>query len=130
MALSSLCRCAAGDEGADRRDQAVKAEAGDADIGECDDDVGQPRRVPRVPDEETDADAAGQHFGGDDGEPGQADADAQTGEDVGRGGRYHDLDEELERVEPKDAGDVAVVLWDVAHANGGVDDYRPDRGDE
>ncbi len=39
---------------------------------------GSRERVPRVPDEEADADAAGQHFGGDDGEPGQADADPQA----------------------------------------------------
>ena len=54
----------------------------------------------------------------------------QAGEDVGRGGRHHDLDEELELVEPQDARDVAVVLRDVADADGGVDDDRPDRGDE
>ncbi len=41
--LSSVGRCAAGDEGADRRDQPVEREADDADIDERDDDVGQPR---------------------------------------------------------------------------------------
>ena len=63
---------------ATQRDDAVEHEADDADVDERDDDVGQARRVPRIPDEEADADAAGQHLGRDDGEPGQADADAQA----------------------------------------------------
>ena len=54
----------------------------------------------------------------------------ESGEDVGRGRRDHDLPEELELVEPQHGRDVAVVLRDVADADGGVDDDRPDRGDE
>ena len=101
-----------------------------ADIDERDDDLGDVRGIPRIPDEEADADAADQHFRRDDGEPRQADADAQAGEDVGRRRRHHDLAEELERIEPQHGGDVAIVLRDVADADRGVDDDRPDRGDE
>ena len=54
----------------------------------------------------------------------------KPGEDVGRGRRHHDLEEELELVEPQHLRDVAVVLRDVADADRGVDDDRPDRGDE
>ena len=47
----------------------------------------------------------------------QADADAQAGEDVGRGGRQHDLEEVLDAVQADHLGDVAVVLGDVADAD-------------
>ena len=63
---------------ADDGDDAVEHEADQADVDERQDDVADARGVPRVPDEEADADAADQHFGRDDGEPGQADADAQA----------------------------------------------------
>ena len=59
-------------------DGAIEGEADEADVDEGDDDVGELGRVPRIPDEEADADAAGQHLRRDDGEPGEADADAQT----------------------------------------------------
>ena len=75
----------------------VEHEADDADVEERDDDVADERGVPRIPDEEADADAAGQHLRRDDREPGQADADAQAGEHVGHRRRQHDLVEELER---------------------------------
>ena len=54
----------------------------------------------------------------------------RPGEDVGRGRRQHDLAEVLGAVQPDHGGDVAVVLRDVADADRGVDDDRPDRGDE
>ena len=54
----------------------------------------------------------------------------RPGEDVGRRRRDHDLPEELEVIEPQHLRDVAVVLRDVADADRGVDDDRPDRGDE
>ena len=85
---------------ADDRDQLVEQEADDADVGQGDDDVADARAVPRVPDEEADADAADQHLGGDDGEPAQAHADAQAGEDVGHAGRQGDLVEHLPPRQP------------------------------
>ena len=88
---------AAGDDLGDAGDDAVEHEADDADIEQRQDDFADVRGVPGVPDEEADADAADQHFRRDDREPGQADADAQAGEDVGRRRRHHDLAEELER---------------------------------
>src|SRR5438477_4405679 len=130
ISASSTCLKAARGEVADERDQAIEDEADDADVDERHDDVGEPRGVPGVPDEEADADAARRHLGGDDGEPGEADTDAQAGEDVGRSRRHHDAPEELGLVEPQDARDVAIVLRDVADAHGGVDDHRPDRRDE
>ncbi|MGY3109399.1 hypothetical protein ACVWW7_006026 [Bradyrhizobium sp. LM6.9] len=126
----SSARCRGVDDLADARDQTVEHEADDADIEQRQDDLADMRGIPRVPDEEADADAADQHFRGHDREPGQADADAKPREDVGRGGRDHDLGEELERIELHHRGDVAVVLRDVADADRGVDDDRPDRGDE
>ena len=69
---------AAGDDGRDRGDDAVEHEADEADVNERDDDVADQRGVPRVPDEEADADAADEHLGRDDREPGQPDADAQA----------------------------------------------------
>ena len=84
-------------------DEAIEDEADHADVDERHDDVGEARGVPRVPDEEADADAAGQHLGGDDREPGEADADTQPREDVRGGGRHHDVPEELRLVEPQHA---------------------------
>ena len=69
---------AAGHELAQRRDQAVEHEADDADIEQRQDDLADVRGIPRIPDEEADADAADQHFRRDDRKPGQADADAQA----------------------------------------------------
>ena len=46
-----------------------------ADVGQRHHDVGDARGVPRVPDEEADADAAGKHLGRNDGKPGETDAD-------------------------------------------------------
>src|SRR5205809_2743786 len=76
----SVRRGAAGDDFTDSRDQAIEHEADDADIEQRQDDLADMRGIPRVPDEEADADAADQHLGGDDGEPGQADADARSEE--------------------------------------------------
>src|SRR6266849_11042381 len=87
---------AAGDDGGEAGHDAVEHEADQADIDQRQDDLADMRGVPGIPDEEADADAADQHFGGYDREPGQPDADAQPGEDVGRRRRHHDLEEELE----------------------------------
>src|SRR5687767_9281019 len=111
---SSSRRHAARGEVADQRHQPVEDEADDADVDQRHDDVGQPRGVPGVPDEEADADAPGQHFGRHDGKPRQADADAQAGEDIGGGRRDHDAPEIFRLVEAQDARHVAVVLRDVA----------------
>src|SRR3954463_7078867 len=121
---------AVGDGGGDAGNDAIEHEADYADIDEGQDDLDDMRGVPRVPDEEADADAADQHLGRDDGEPGQADADAQPGEDIGGRRRDHDLPEELEMIEPQHLRHVAVVLRNVADTDRGVDDDRPDRGDE
>ena len=72
-------------------DQAIENESDQADIDQRDHDVGEARRVPRIPDEETDADAAGEHLRRHDGEPRETDTDAQAREDVGRRRRQHDL---------------------------------------
>src|SRR6266550_8254275 len=130
MARLLLRRDAVRDEVPDRGDQLVEQEADDADVDQGHDDVADARAIPGVPDEEADADAADQHLGRDDGEPAQADADAQAGEDVGHGGRQGNLPEHLPPRQPYDGGDVAIVLRDVPHADRGVDDDRPDRGDE
>src|SRR3954462_12976789 len=127
---SLACGGAAGDEICDRGDDAIKNEADDADIDQRQNDLADVRGIPRVPDEETDANTADQHFRRDDGEPGQPNADAQPSEDVGRGRRNHDLPEELEVIEPKHLRDVAIILRDVADADCGIDDDRPDRRDE
>src|ERR1019366_2409368 len=120
---------AARNESADRADEAVEDEAGEADVGKRDDDVGETRGVPGVPDEESDADAAGQHFRRHDRKPSEPDADPQPGEDVGRGGRDHDLGEELERVETEHFCNVTVILRNIADPDSGVDDDRPDACD-
>src|SRR5262245_66517588 len=73
---SSSRRHAARGETADQRHQPVEHETDDADVDQRHDDVGEPRGVPRVPDEEADADAARQHLRRHDGQPRQADADA------------------------------------------------------
>ena len=80
-----MCRVRVRDDNpAGEGDDTVEHEADEADVDKRDDDVGEARRIPGVPDEEADADAAGQHLGGDDREPREADADAQAREDVGR----------------------------------------------
>ena len=88
------------------------------------------RGVPRIPDEEADADAADQHLGRDDGEPGQANADAKAGEHVRHGRRHHDAREEFDGRQAQDLGDVAIILRDVADAHRSVDQDWPDAGDE
>src|SRR6476659_808680 len=102
---------AVGDGGGDAGNDAIEHEADYADIDEGQDDLADMRGVPRVPDE-------------------QADADAQPGEDIGGGRRHHDLPEELEVIEPQHLRHVAVVLRNVADTDRGVDDDWPDRGDE
>ena len=106
------------------------AKSDQADIDEGDDDVGEARRVPCVPNEEPNSDAARQHFGRDDGKPRESNSDAQAREYVRRRGRQHDLPKIFDRVEPKHFGDVAVILGDVADSNRGVDHDRPDGRDE
>ena len=77
--MSSVGGGAARDEGPDQGNEPVEDEADDADVDKGDDDVGKVRAVPGIPDEEADADPAGQHLGRHDGEPGEADRDAQPG---------------------------------------------------
>src|SRR6266540_4021262 len=121
---------AAGDDRGDAGHDAVEHEADQPDIDQRQDDLADMRGVPGIPDEEADTDAADQHLGRHDREPGEADADAQPGEDVGRRRRHHDLPEEFEMIEPEDLRDIAVILRNVADTDRGVDDDRPDRGDE
>src|SRR4051812_30533731 len=112
--MIALSGGAAGEEVSHGGDQAVEHEPDHADIDEGYDDVADPGGIPRIPDEEADADAADQHFSCYDGEPGQADADPEPGEHVRHGRRQHDPDKEFEWRKAQDAGDVAVVLRDVA----------------
>src|ERR1700712_958506 len=117
MTFPSAYRGAAGDDLAQSRDQAIEHEADDADVEQRQDDFADVRGIPGIPDEEADPDAADQHFSRDNGEPGQADADAKPSEDVGRSGGDHDLPEKLQRVELHHGGHVAVVLRNVADAD-------------
>src|SRR5687767_1730751 len=69
MLLPSTVRRAAGDGTRDQRDGTIEQEADHADVHEREDDVADARGVPRIPDEEADADAADQHLGRNDREP-------------------------------------------------------------
>ncbi len=100
----------AGDEGADRRYQTVEDEPDDPDIGQRHDDVGEARAVPRIPDEKADANAAGEHFSGDDGEPGEADTDPEAGENVGAAAGIMILKKNSAWLSWQDLGHVAIVL--------------------
>src|SRR5512143_4204732 len=68
----------------------------DADDEDGDDDVRDVEVVPLVPYPEADADAAGEHFGGDDDEPGHADREPYAGQYMGQHRGKQDLGEDLE----------------------------------
>ena len=66
--------------------EAIEDQADGADPDNAQNDVGDIAVLVGIPDKEADSRGAGHHnFGGDDGEPGQANGDAQAGEDVGQG---------------------------------------------
>src|SRR2546427_9729492 len=54
----------------------------------------QAQRIPAIPDEETDPDAARQHLARDDHQPGHSEAEAQSGEDM----RQTEWDEDRSQV--------------------------------
>src|SRR6266705_1938661 len=75
-------------------------------------------------------DAAGEHLRGDDHQPRHADRQAHAGDHVGEHGREKDLPEHRPLRKIEDPRDVEIVLRDVAHADRGVDDHRPQGADE
>src|SRR5574343_1148490 len=108
----------------------LEDQADDADDEDGDDDVLDLQVVPLVPDPEADADAAGQHFCGDDDQPGGTDGQADTGEHVGQHGREEDLGDDLPFRQCQHAGNVQVILRHTLHALSGIHDHRPERADE
>src|SRR5688500_3225507 len=127
---SSTRHRAARDDAAHHRYQPVEHETNEADVDQGEDDLADQRAVPRIPDEKADADAADQHFRGYDRQPRQADPDPQPGEDVGHRRGQQDLEKELDRRQAENPRHVAVIGRDVAHPDRGIDDDRPDRGNE
>ena len=105
-------------------------QADDADHEDGDDDVLDLEVVPLVPHPEADADAAGEHFRGDDDQPGGADRQADAGEHVRQHAGEEDLGDDLPFGEVEHARDVEVVLRHALHTLRGVHDHRPDRADE
>src|SRR6185369_3822816 len=101
-----------------------------ADREDRDDDVLDVQVVPLVPDPEADADTAGEHFGGDDHQPGGADGKPHAGQRIGQHGGEEDLGDDLPLGQVQHPRDVHVVAGHALHADGGVDDHRPDRADE
>src|SRR3982750_2301757 len=114
----------------DADEQLFEQQADDADDEDRDDDVGDVEVVPLVPDPEADADAAGQHLGRDDHQPGGADGQAHAGQHVGQHGREENFGDDLPFAEVEHARHVHVILGNALHADGGVDDHGPDRADE
>src|SRR5574341_421065 len=108
----------------------LQQQADDADGEDRDHDVLDLQVVPLVPHPEADADPAGEHLGGDDYEPRDADREAHAGDHVGQHRGEQDLGEHLPFGEVQHARDVQVVLRDLAHADRGVDDHRPQAADE
>src|SRR5688572_15622702 len=108
----------------------LEQQADDADGEDGDDDVLDLQVVPFVPHPEADADAAGEHLGGDDHQPGDADRQAHAGDHVGQHRGEENLREDLPLGQVQHARHVEVVLRDLAHADRGVDDHRPQAADE
>src|SRR5258706_4292860 len=108
----------------------LEQEAHHTDGEDGDDDVLDLEVVPFVPDPETDADAAGEHLGGDDDQPRHADREAHAGDHVRQHRREEDLGEHLPLGEVQHPRHVQVVLRDLPHADRGVDDHRPQAADE
>ena len=75
----------------DEDERLLEQEADDADHEDRDDDVVDLQVVPLVPHPEADAHAAGEHLGGDDHEPRDADREAHAGQHV----RQHRGEEDL-----------------------------------
>src|SRR6185369_9095860 len=101
-----------------------------ADREDRDDDVPDVQVVPLIPDPEADADTAGEHFGGDDHEPGGADRKPHAGQHVGQHGGKEDLRDDLPLGQVQHPRDIHVVAGHALHADCGVDDHWPDRADE
>src|SRR6266545_17194 len=123
---SSLVAEAAGGED----HQLLEREADDADREDGDDDVLHVEVVPFVPYPEADAHAASEHLRGDDHQPRHADRQAHAGDHVGEHRRKKDLPEHRPLRKIEDPRHVEIVLRDVAHADRGVDDHRPQGADE
>src|ERR1051325_6316617 len=121
--LSSL------EAGFDEAHQAIEREADDADGENTKDNVLVDERVVFLPEKAADAGRAGEHFCGDDDEPGDAEAQAKTGEHVRQRRGDEDLEECLSARKFEDFGDVEEILWNCAHANGCVEDSWPHRAD-
>src|SRR6266568_1716653 len=127
----SVIPCSLVAEAAGEEDhQLFEREADDADREDGDDDVLHVEVVPFVPYPEADADAAGEHLRGDDHQPRHADRQAHARDHVRKHGREKDLPEHRPLRKVEDPRDVEIVLRDVAHADRGVDDHRPQGADE
>src|SRR5258706_1133466 len=108
----------------------LEQQADYADGVDGDDDVLDFQVVPFVPDPEADADAAGEHLGGDDHQPRHADREAHAGDHVGQHRREENLGEHLPLGEVQHPRHVQIVLRDLPHADRGADDHRPQAADE
>src|SRR5437763_728728 len=109
----------------DEAHQAIEREADDADGKDAENDVFVDERVVFLPEETADAGRAGEHFGGDDDEPGDAQAQAEAGEHVWERGGDEDFEEGFGARKFQDFGDVEKILRNGADADGGVKDGRP-----
>ena len=105
------------------------SEADQADGEDRQEDVGVDQAVVLLPEEAADAGRAGQHLGGDDHQPGDAEGQPKAGEHVGQRRRDDDLAQHRPARQPQHAADVQVVLGIAAHADGGVDHRRPHRAE-
>src|SRR5258706_2342806 len=114
----------------DEDQRLLEHETHEADHDDRDDDVVDLQVVPFVPHPEADADTAGEHFGGHDHEPRHADGKAHAGQHVGQHRGKEDPGEDLPLGEVQHARHVEVILRNLAHADRGVDDHRPQRADE
>nr|GEU28124.1 hypothetical protein [Tanacetum cinerariifolium] len=118
-------------EGAGQRHQRLfQQQANEADGHDGDDDVRDVEVIPLVPHPEADAHAAGQHFGRHDHQPRGADRQPHARQHIRQRGRQQDLGQDLPLRQIEHARHVHVILRHALHADGGVDDHRPDRTDE
>src|SRR5262245_59687681 len=105
-----------GDHARKPREDLVEQHADNADRQDRDDDIGDRKVVPLVPDEVTDAGTADEHFGGDDNEPGDADGNTHARQDRrGRGGQDHG-EGAPDSANLQRARDVDPFLADTGHA--------------
>src|SRR5688500_7869290 len=107
--------------------QPIEDESHDANCDDAENNVLIDERIVFLPEETTDAGPTGQHFRGDNYQPGDSEAEPETGEHIGQCGWYEHLEERLGAGQFEHTRDIQIILRNRADADGGVEDGWPHR---